>query len=239
MRFPRPSLAPLLSLVCAAAVTHAGTARAQERGCAGVGLSVAKPAVVEWTWWLGVGGGLGDLRGDDDPDLALRAGAALDLSIARLGDPHGYGGQVEVRAGPWLGAETLLDTHFVEGGTTIDLGQTYHAQWGTFGLRLGAGGALREDSWSPAGSVTLTWGVRSVLARYRDGGACVGRDGELWGVDTGPPPDAFALASGIRLFATGRLTTDGYATLIFGIEIEPTFLFPPYSLSRFGGSRPS
>lgn len=206
--------------------------------CPDVGLTIAKPADAEWTVWIGAGGGSGDLGGSDHAVFAVRAGAAVDFELARFGPEHQYGGPVLVRAGPWIGGETLLDTHFAEAGLTIDLGQTYHAQWGTVGLRLGGGGAMRDLDWSLAGSVTLTWGVRSVPERYRDGGACVGRDGELWGVDTGPPASAVAFASGMRLFGTLRATTEGYAAVIVGVEFEPTFVLPPYSLSRWGGSRP-
>ncbi len=213
-------------------------ALAQDSVCADVGLSFARPAVAEWTDWIGVGGGVTHVgEGDHRAAVALRAGGGVDFSIARFGSEQHYGGQFEMRSGPWLGAETTFHVTTLEGGLTLDLGQTYHAQWGTFALRVGGGARLEDDRWAPAGSVTLSWGVRSVLARYSEGGGCV-RGDRTDVVDHGTPARTHALASGFRLFGTARLDLDGHAALIFGLELEPTFLAPPYSGGRLLGTHP-
>ncbi|HSO33317.1 MAG TPA: hypothetical protein VLT33_12375 [Labilithrix sp.] len=214
-------------------------ARAEEAACADIGLSLAKPAFAEWTTWLGAGAIVTKVgTRDHDTAFAMRAGGAVDFSVARFGSERQYGGQHELRAGPWLNAETtFFGATALEGGGSFDLGHTYHARWGTGGLRLGWGALHLDDRWRPGGSATLTWGVRSVPARYVDGGACVEGD-RLTHVDQGRPRRALALASGARAFATARADTDGNATLTFGIEIEPTFLLPPYSLARLAGTRP-
>ena len=207
--------------------------------CADVGLSLAKPAFAEWTRWLGAGAAITRVGTPaHDLSFAFRVGAAVDFSVARFGSERQYGGPHELRAGPWLNAETtFFDTTVVEVGGLFDLGHTYHARWGTFGMRVGWAAIHRDDRWRPGGSATLTWGVRSVPARYVTGGACVEGD-RLTRVDEGPPRRSLALASGARAFVTGRADADGHAMMTFGIEIEPTFLFPPYSLGRFGGTRP-
>ena len=222
------------------------SARAQDHGadireelCLGVGLPFAKPAVAEWTTWLGFGGGVdGTGQRGAHRTWAARAGGAVDFSAARFGRKYQYGGLMELRLGPWLGAETLGDVHALEGGLHLDLGQVSHAQWGSLALRVGAAAVHRDDRWRGAGTATLAWGVRSVPARYSDGGGCVGARGELTTIDTGAPRRAHAYASGMRVFATMRVEADGHATVLVGIEVEPSFFFPPYSLGRLGGARP-
>lgn len=227
-------------LVLLVALVAPSPARAQEAACADVGLSFARPALAEWSDWIGVGGGIARIgQPDHSAVFALRVGGGVDFSIARIGSEQRYGGPVEVRSGPWLGAETTFRTSTLEGGLMLDFGQTAHARWGTFALRVGGGVQLQDERWAPAGSVTLSWGVRSVLGRYSDGGGCVRANGRTEIVEPGVPRRSHAHASGIRIFGTGRLDGDGHAMLVFGVEIEPTFVLPPYSGGRFIGTRPN
>jgi hypothetical protein len=244
----RAALATLIALSVAAL---ASPVHAQETACAGVGLSFAKPATAEWTEWLGVGGGWGALasQGVGAPSehaaLLVRAGGAVDFELGQIGSELQYGGPVELRLGPWIGADGTFGESpreplvALEGGLSFDVGQTSQAVWGDFGLRVGAGVMLGRltPSTVPSGSLTLTWGIRSVLDRYREGGGCVTEHG-LEGIDTGPPASDHALASGIRLFVTARVDGEAVYALTLGVEFEPSFFFPPYSLGRWIGSRP-
>lgn len=216
--------------------------------CADVGLQFAKPAGAEWTEWLGVGGGWGALgTPGEHADVVARAGGAVDFELGQIGDPWQYGGPVELRMGPWICADGTFGESSrepvvaLEGGASLDVGQTSHAHWGDFALRIGAGialGSLYATSTTvPSGSITLTWGVRWVPDRYRDGGACVTEHG-LDLIDTGAPASDHALASGARLFGTVRVDGDAVYTLLFGIELEPSFFFPPYTDGRWIGAPP-
>lgn len=241
--------AALATLVALSVAALAARVDAQETTCAGVGLSFAKPATAEWTEWLGVGGGWGALGSSGAPSehaaLLVRAGGAVDFELARVGSELQYGGPVELRLGPWIGADGTFGESpreplvALEGGLSFDVGQTSQAVWGDFGLRVGAGVALGRISSGgvPSGSLTLTWGIRSVLDRYRDGGGCVTEHG-LEGIDTGPPASEHALASGIRLFVTARVDGEAAYALTLGVELEPSFFFPPYSPGRWIGARP-
>lgn len=218
----------------------------REEICLDVGLSLAKPAVAEWTYWIGVGGGWGALgEAGEHADLVLRAGGGVDFELGRIGDERRYGGPVEIRSGPWVGLDATFGEGVLEpgvaleGGLSLDIGQTSHAQWGDYSLRVGAGAVWYAAGWRPAGSLTLMWGVRSVLDRYIEGGACVSGDGRGYvSVDEGRPRSDHALASGIRIFGTLRVDGEASYTLIFGVELEPTFFLPPYSGARWIGARP-
>jgi hypothetical protein len=49
--------------------------------------------------------------------------------------------------------------------------------------------------------------------------------------------DALTLARGVRVFATVRAPAEGTAavTLLAGVEVEPTMLFPPYDRREWLG----
>jgi hypothetical protein len=205
--------------------------------CAGIGLTVTEPALAEWTYWLGAGGRFAWGGFGSDARYALRLGGAVDFSIARFGPEHGYGGLHEVRAGPWVAVEGSEGSRIVEGGAAIDLGRTAHAPWGTLGLRFGPAALRRDARWHALASATLSWGVRSVAGRHAAGGACVGGCDGLWGIDRGGLPRDHALSSGARLFATARLGEED-AIVVLGVELEPSFLLPPYSLGKLAGARP-
>ncbi|MFO0686105.1 MAG: hypothetical protein U0234_28850 [Sandaracinus sp.] len=219
-----------------------------ETVCADVALHIAKPATAEWTEWLGIGGGWGTLgTPGEHADLVVRAGGAVDFELGQIGSAQQYGGPVELRMGPWVGADGTFGESAreplvaLEGGLSLDVGQTSHAQWGDFALRVGAGVALGSlyaaSTTVPSGSITLTWGVRSVPDRYRWGGGCVTERG-IEAIDTGAPASEHALASGARLFGTVRVDGDAVYTLLLGIELEPSFFFPPYTDGRWIGAPP-
>ncbi len=172
----------------------------------------ARPAVLEWTYWLGLGGGTGG--------FGLRAGAGADLEVLQLPNPWHYGGKFEVRLGPWISADTTFDRHFFEGGVALDIGQTKHAQFGTYTVRLGGG---TDADGRPIGSLTVLGGVRYVPKRY-----CTDANN-----DHRP---SIAFASGARVFATMRTDFEQESLWLIGIEFEPTWLLPPYSLGKLAGS---
>jgi hypothetical protein len=201
-----------------------------EEGCISILVIDALPALAEWTWWIGVGGGAREVGIPGERGLvALRLGGAVTFPLASVGEPS-YGGPVHLRWGPWIQAETAFDGVLGEGGLELHLGQERHARWGTFGVRVGAGYGIDETGTAPHAALTLYWGVHSVPDRYWPRGAC----------DPPRPRATHAFATGFRIFATGRLLFEdarGYA-LIAGIEIEPTYLFPPISLAKLIGSGP-
>lgn len=188
------------------------------------------PAVAETSWWLTGGGGVLLTEGASDSLGIFGAGAEVTAGLTTFGSKGRYGGPVELRWGPWASVLTDLDGVRAEGGILMSVGQVRHAQWGTYALRLGGG--LGEDGLGPASHavVTLTGGVRHVAARYSPRGAC--------DPHTVQKPTAFA--SGARLFGSARAAIEGEGLwqLTFGIELEPTFLFPPYSLGKWIGSGP-
>lgn len=227
-------------LLAAAAFATPAFAHAQEETiCAGVSLQFARPAIAEWTYWLGAGGGWGALGSLSERAVAdLRLGGGVDFSLtregrgddsAREGAEYQYGGPVEVRLGPWVQAATHIDDVILEGGAMFDVGQTSHASWGTFGMRVGVGAqGLDARGFRVAGSLTLTWGIRYARERYSDGGACVQHDGSRTIEGRGTPTQDHGFVTGIRLFGTARVDADEVYSLVFGVEFEPTFFFPPY-----------
>ena len=228
----------IVLLVSILLVPQPARAQAREGICADVSLLMAKPAVAEWTYWLGAGGGWGALGGVSERAIAdLRIGGGVDFSIAREGSESHYGGPAEVRLGPWIQAATSIDDVVLEGGAMLDVGQTSHAQWGTFGLRVGIGTRGDAAGFRVAGSLTLTYGVRYAPERYSSGGGCVEADG-LRVVDPGEAMQDHGFVTGIRLFGTARVDADNVYSLVFGVEFEPTFFFPPYeSRGRWVGAR--
>jgi hypothetical protein len=177
------------------------------------GVAHADPAAVEWTTWVGVGGGRAFVEGPNKTVFGFRLGAAVDFGLARFDNPLHYGGKFELRWGTWLLAEARSDEKvYALGGIALDFGQTRHAQFGTYTLR--GGGGVDADG-HPLVSVMFLGGVRYVPDR---------RSGRK-----------VARASGGRVF--GMLTSDleGGRSLLFGIEFEPTWVVPPYSLHKLGG----
>jgi hypothetical protein len=188
------------------------------------------PAVSETSWWLSGGGGLRPVESTGDAVGVFGAGAEVTVGLTTFGSSRRYGGAMELRWGPWTSLFTDIDGARAEGGLLLSLGQVRHAQWGTYALRIGGGFGDDGLGLAPHVVATVTGGVRHVKARYQDRGAC--------DPPAKPKPDAFA--SGVRLFATSRAALEGDSVwqLTFGIELEPTFLFPPHSLGKWIGSDP-
>ncbi len=176
------------------------------------GVARAQPVAVEWTAWLGVESTIRT----GDRELGVRAGAAVDFELVQVPNPWKTGGNFELRAGPWLGADTTFDSHVVEGGVALDVGQTTLATNGTYTVRLGLG---LDDDHRRLGSLTVLGGVRYVPAR-----------------DFYPKPKT-AHASGARVFATVRKGFDGGTQWLIGIELDPSWVLPPYSLDKLAGGR--
>lgn len=184
--------------------------------------SVASSAIsyrsVEWTYATTAGYGR-------TPVLGVLTEGSLPVLRWR-GFPSGYSGshaRSELRVGVFASGATRLAGGFVEGGLLFDVSSRYHASWGTFTLRVGAGYGTLLDERHPTGSITALYGVRSVLSKY--GGRHV--------------PSWYHEASIARLFGTYRraLRDDGYE-LVFGIELSPTFFMPPVTWWRLAGGPP-
>jgi hypothetical protein len=173
----------------------------------------ADPAVAEWTYWLGQGAGFGRTPDGNEHVVGLRLGAGIDVELARIHNPLHHGGEFELRAGPWLVAELRTDTHSVQGGVELHFGQTRHAQFGTYTLR--GGGGINSDGHALA-SLTFLGGVRYVPDRRLSN-------------------PKIARASGARIFGMITSDFDGSHSLLFGIEFEPTWVLPPYSLDKLAG----
>jgi len=179
------------------------------------------PATMELSPWLFAAGGVRSADGSNRAIASLGGGLDLTFGIATFGSREAYGGQMESRFGPWSAVETSTDRVRAEGGVGLSLGQVRHAQWGTVGLRAGAG--YGSDG-SPHVVGMFTWGVRYVPGRNDpEHDAC--------------NPSPFAFASGARFFAAVRRAFEPQVNeFVFGLEFEPTWFLPPYSLFKWGGS---
>jgi hypothetical protein len=194
--------------------------------CNSSGIVDVRPAILELGPWWSIGGGV---RWEPErPVFSL--GGGLDATFGTALGPAIQGGRFELRAGPWIGFETPLDRFRVEGGLSVGLGQVEHARFGTLGLRVGAGyGAGYQTGGATHLVAALTYGIRYVQYRARPPrGPC----------DPPSPPAVVALASGARLFAAVRRGLDESAAteIVFGLELEPSWLFPPYSRAKLIGA---
>jgi hypothetical protein len=151
------------------------------------------------------------------------------------GFPSGwYGGDrgdAEVRLGPWVVGATRRDGGLVEAGLKLHFGGVYHASFGTWDVRAGGGYGAFPDERAPHLSATLAYGVRGVLARHIDRRQCE---------DAPIMAESIAEATVARAFVTLRHGYDDHRAreVVFGVELSPTFLLPPYSWFRFGGGPP-
>lgn len=147
------------------------------------------------------------------------AGAGVDgtFAVATLFCPptDDNGGRFQLRAGPWVEVDTPLDRVRGEGGLSLIMKQTRFAAWGTFGLRLGAGGSTLGI---PDLVGVLSWGIWGEESDAVHGGDYLVSGG------------AVGIASGARLFVAVRRDLDPLAAteVTFGIELEPTWLFQPW-----------
>jgi hypothetical protein len=191
------------------------------------------PARFEWTYWVAVGA----LSSDARSSLGALGGLGGELTVEVLryhGFPSGYyggpRGDAELRVGPWVSAVTRSEGGLVEGGLKLHFGGVYHASFGTWDLRLGAGYGAFDPERTPHVTATLAYGVRSVRARYA-------KDRVDFYLDEPPRPASFAEASVARPFLTLRRAFDDAANreLSLGVELSPTFFFPPSRTRLLGG----
>lgn len=161
--------------------------------------------------WLGWAAGVQWVEGASRESVVLNTG--LDATLTAM-----MFGSFELRAGSWLAFNVPADRLASgEGGWTFILTDRRHASWGTFGLRAGLGYGGDRETHVVA---TLWGGVRYVPARARQGGLGL-----------------VSKATGIRIVATARRIVDPIEvpSLTFGVEFEPDYLLPPYSLSKWIG----
>lgn len=220
-----------------AAIAAPSGARAQEvrftgplKGCPAILIHESIPIDVEAAYWTSAGWSASG--GRDVAALAIGTEWSARMLTWR-GFPSGsYGGRNgrgELRSGLWGSGGTRVYGGFVEGGAVFDVSALYHASFGTFTVRGGAGyGAFPVDR-APHATVTFAYGVRSVLARYGSRGAC-------------DPPAAgksLAEASIARLFLTVRrgVGFDAWETVL-GVELSPTFFLYPLTWWRVAGGPP-
>lgn len=197
-------LAPALVLVAVTALP-AGEARAQSTDS-------------EIAPWLGWAAGWDWKDGRQRDVTFLHLGLDATGMVSRPGNPIGYGGDLELRMGPWVAFQAPTGRGGSgEGGLTMILTQTEHASYGTFAVRFGGGYGGDHESYFTA---TLWGGVRYVPARA--------------GQDSG---GGFVKATGVRIAATYRkiAAPEPSDVLAFGIEFEPDYFLPPYSLFKWGG----
>lgn len=199
----------------------------------------AVPARFEWSYW--VSGGIGATRSRHGSNAGGQGAIGGELTLQALryhGFPSGpcYArekGDAEIRLGPWVSGATREAGGLVEGGLKAHLGGIYHASFGTWDVRGGAGYGAFADGLDPHATATLAYGARSALARYP-------RTRRQAYSEQPPEPRSFAEASIARIFITYRyaLDRDNLREIMVGVELSPTFLLPPYSLFRFGGGPP-
>ncbi len=218
----RPTLVLALvgSLAVAATTQRADASRDCARPLPGLGCG-------EWTFY----GAIGDARTRDagwTPSFGL--GAELAWVVGRYhgfpsGAYHGAHGDAEVGVGAWGAASTRGERGLVEGGLKVHDGGGWHASWGTFDLRVGAGYARFGEGRAGHGVATLAYGVRSALFRYDDYRT---RDALRGKTDVA------------RVFATYRRALDGSSAseIVLGLELSPTFFFEPTTWWRVGGGPP-
>lgn len=220
----------MLLLPCSALALSLATVSPASHAPACIDLAVVdtQPARLELGPWLQVGGKPRGARGTSASTWSLGAGLELTHNVARFGR-RDYGGAHELRLGPWLGVESDTTRARLEAGLSLVLTQEQHAQWGTMGLRLGGG---VDDLGRAHGVGVLSYGVRRVPGRVQaTRGPC----------DPVPPPPDFAMASGARLYVALRQGLQASAVsagpeVSFGIELDPTWLLPPYSLNKWAGA---
>ena len=175
----------------------------------------AEDSPAEIAAWVGAGGGSRETPGGDEAFGEFDVGLDMTFRFA-LADPF------EFRLGPFLNVSLSEGIALGETGLQITFSEDDHAQWGTFDLRAGGGNGLVFGELIPHYVVTATGGIRSFKNRFDSS------------------QDLVSFGSVFRAFGTVRLRPEsGFPIDVsFGIELEPTFLLPPYSWSKLAGARP-
>ena len=217
------SMPPLPCALLAASVLGAPDVQ-PARDCVALEVLTARPAMLELGPWLSAGGSFAEGR---TAAWSLGAGLELSTQLTQLGRSR-YGGAHELRVGPWVAAETNTRSLRGEGGLSLIVGQESHARFGALGLRLGVGYSTEAQSHLVG---VLSYGIRYVPGRADEPrSAC----------DPEPANKPFAWASGARLFAAVRQNTAAAfgPEMSVGVEFEPSWFFPPYTLGKWAGRSP-
>lgn len=201
-----------------------------KRACSLVLVREATPARWEWVYWTS--GAWRQPRMSNDGTILGGVGAEITTGLlSYAGFPSGpYGrrlGRAELRVGPWMQALAGSRRDAIEGGIKLHLGAAYHASFGTYDIRMGLGYGTFVEHREPYASITFAYGIRSALSRYSEHGPC----------DPVAMPRGIATASVVRLFVSYRrpILLPSGDEVLFGLELSPTFLLPPYSWFRLGG----
>jgi hypothetical protein len=181
-------------------------------------ISRAEATAVEIGPWTGWAAGAAWQRGAPEARFLFNLG--LDATT-RISTFYSWlrGSPVELRLGPWAELSLPCDVRpFAEAGLSLVATQVTHASWGTYGVRLGAGSGPDVGRHLV---VTAWGGVRYVPAR---------RERE--------PSGRFSKATGVRIIGTYRAGLDGRepGSLLFGVELEPDYVLPPYSIEKWIGA---
>jgi hypothetical protein len=196
------------------------------------------PASVEWSSWLAGGGGVlhraGGGNGAWTFGVGMEATAGLwTFSSGTPERPHAgtlrSGDRFQLRGGPWASAVTDGKGIRGEGGVLVLYSVDRKSPWIVPAVRLGAGWG-NDQLGKVAHLVTVfTLGPRSAPDRWRRSTV------------ESEPEAPLAFVSGFRTFVMMRAAFAGDAPyqLTFGIELEPTFLLPPYSWRKFFGGDPN
>lgn len=191
----------------------------------------ASPAIWEFVYF-GAAGAARELAKGSEWVPALSVGAELTTQfLAYDGFPaNPYRRGAELRIGPWAEG-TLRSKHgLLEGGLVLQMGGIFHASWGTWALRLGGGYGAFASGQSPHWGMTFTYGICSSTKRYSQRGRS----------QLQAEPKPWGLAAVARLFVTYReaFRMQDVQEMVFGIELSPNFLFPPYEAYRLLGGPP-
>jgi hypothetical protein len=192
-------------------------------------LHEATPALAEWAYWVNSGASLQGERWTVTAGVGSEVTAGL---VKYSGFPAGalYAGrwqQAEIRGGVWGAFALRPDGGLLEGGLKLHWGAVYHASFGTWELRAGAGYGAFVNAQASHLSFTFAYGVRSALDRYAQRSMC----------SPLAVPRVVGMVSVARLFVTYRrgAVDASLSEMVIGLELSPTFLLPPFSWMRLGG----
>ncbi len=177
--------------------------------------ALADDSPAEIAAWVGAGGGSRAIPEGDEAFGEFDVGMDMTFRFA-------LAGPFEFRVGPFVNVALSEGMALGETGLELTFSEDDHAQWGTFDIRAGGGNGLIFGELIPHYVVTATGGIRSFKNRF---------DGSR---------DLVSLGSVLRLFATARIRPESeyWLDASFGLELEPSFLLPPYSWMKLAGSGP-
>lgn len=201
-----------------------GHARAQELTCVDEVRALPAPPVLEWSWFVGGGGGVRGVGQAGAETGLLRVGGEVDLAVGRIDRPRGHSA---VRMGLYALAETTFDGALGEAGVELDLGEYWSWQNGAAWLRVGGGGGA--GPWGAAAHLSVTYlvGANSTAERTEVRPCCENLPGSC---DVAPFARPHAYTPLLRLFVTLRasLGDDRNGIALIGIEADPLYFADGY-----------